>query len=622
MIFYNPNLAAASKFRSLCRLFLTTGLFLSLIFPRTTIGSSPDCVLLSENFCNVSQSYTFRASCKYSDGAIYEGDMDCNGLNTGQGIMRFPDGRVYNGQWRSGFWHGTGTYFDPAYDYRYEGQFFEGRETGRGKRVVPGRIEEGNFLNGNLNGVGQIDDRNLGIKLNGQFAAGELIRGEFTSGEKKWSGEFENNYLKRGVFVDGTVQWEGSFVNGLIEGVGRKTTFDSQGNIIGIIEGSFSKGQLFGRYSGESYDASGNFLYRESATATADAYADGERIQEYANGVIRRDKIKDGIVIEGTDTFPDGSVHFSRLDKDGVLASSVWLKEPAQKSYEEYETDILVFRSIEEASLALEALQTGTSLSQIAKLYGVDIREITLVFFNKKQESQIPFFKEFFELVATVGDDEFLPKPVCYEALVSKKPFCDVILVKSRFIPRVEGDQTDGFNSPRRGLVEPSDQPMATGSGFLVNNEGVIVTNAHVIDGCRKVLANGIDSSTEVTVLAVDGANDLALVKSAKPLGKPLTLAKANAKLMDEIFVAGYPFGDTLSKSVKVTKGIVSSVSGIGNNFSQMQIDASLQPGNSGGPVIDKTGQVVGVAVSKLDFAVALKAFGTPPENTNFAIIV
>jgi S1-C subfamily serine protease len=161
---------------------------------------------------------------------------------------------------------------------------------------------------------------------------------------------------------------------------------------------------------------------------------------------------------------------------------------------------------------------------------------------------------------------------------------------------------------------------MATGSGFLVNNEGVIVTNAHVIDGCRKVLANGIDSSTELTVLAVDGANDLALVQSAKPLGKPLTLAKANAKLMDEIFVAGYPFGDKLSKSVKVTKGIVSSVSGIGNNFSQMQIDASLQPGNSGGPVIDKTGQVVGVAVSKLDFAVALKTFGTLPEDTNFAI--
>ena len=71
------------------------------------------------------------------------------------------------------------------------------------------------------------------------------------------------------------------------------------------------------------------------------------------------------------------------------------MTKPAQKSYEEYETDILVFRSIEEASLALEALQTGTSLSQIAKLYGVDIREITLVFFNKKQESQIPFFKEF-----------------------------------------------------------------------------------------------------------------------------------------------------------------------------------------------------------------------------------
>ena len=56
-----------------------------------------------------------------------------------------------------------------------------------------------------------------------------------------------------------------------------------------------------------------------------------------------------------------------------------------------------------------------------------------------------------------------------------------------------------------------------------------------------------------------------------------------------------------ISSGVKVTRGIVSSLSGIGDNFSQIQIDAALQPGNSGGPIIDIRGDVVGVAVSKLD---------------------
>ena len=89
---------------------------------------------------------------------------------------------------------------------------------------------------------------------------------------------------------------------------------------------------------------------------------------------------------------------------------------------------------------------------------------------------------------------------------------------------------------------------------------------------------------------------------------------------MDEIYVAGFPFGDAISSSLKVTKGIISSVSGIGNNFSQMQIDAALQPGNSGGPVVNQDGNVIGIAVAKLDFKQVLKNFGTLPEDTNFAV--
>ena len=75
-----------------------------------------------------------------------------------------------------------------------------------------------------------------------------------------------------------------------------------------------------------------------------------------------------------------------------------------------------------------------------------------------------------------------------------------------------------------------------------------------------------------------------------------------------------------ISSNIKVTKGIVSSLAGIGNNYSQIQIDAALQPGNSGGPIIDLEGNLVGVAVSKLDLMTIVEDYGVVPEDTNFGI--
>ena len=69
---------------------------------------------------------------------------------------------------------------------------------------------------------------------------------------------------------------------------------------------------------------------------------------------------------------------------------------------------------------------------------------------------------------------------------------------------------------------------------------------------------------------------------------------------MEDIIVAGFPFGNKVSSSIKFTRGIVSSLTGVGDNYSQIQIDAALQPGNSGGPIMDYMGNIVGVAVAKL----------------------
>jgi hypothetical protein len=160
----------------------------------------------------------------------------------------------------------------------------------------------------------------------------------------------------------------------------------------------------------------------------------------------------------------------------------------------------------------------------------------------------------------------------------------------------------------------------ASGSGFAVSSSGYVVTNHHVVDGCIEVKIQHEGTSIPVTIVAYDPINDLALLKGDFIPAETFPLSRRNPKLMQEIFVAGYPFGKSVSSSLKVTRGIVSSLTGIGNNVSHIQIDAALQPGNSGGPIFNDRGNVVAVAVSKLDLMEALEGWGVVPENTNFGI--
>lgn len=160
----------------------------------------------------------------------------------------------------------------------------------------------------------------------------------------------------------------------------------------------------------------------------------------------------------------------------------------------------------------------------------------------------------------------------------------------------------------------------ASGSGFAVSPTGHIVTNNHVIDGCSYMSGYHKGKAVRFTVLYRDPINDLAVLQGDITPTNVFRISRKNPELLEEIYVAGYPFGSHVSSSVKVTKGIVSSLSGLGNNISNIQIDAALQPGNSGGPIIDTKGNVIGVAVAKLDFKKVVEDWGVIPENTNFGI--
>ena len=160
----------------------------------------------------------------------------------------------------------------------------------------------------------------------------------------------------------------------------------------------------------------------------------------------------------------------------------------------------------------------------------------------------------------------------------------------------------------------------SSGSGFAVSSDGYVITNHHVIDGCEKVVLHTKGKELPVTIVTYDPQNDLALLKGDFSPKTVFPLSNNRPELLQDIYVAGFPFGDMFSTSVKVTKGIISSLTGLGNNFSNFQIDAALQSGNSGGPILDDLGNVVGVAVAKLDAKYMFEELGIIPEDTNFGI--
>ena len=142
--------------------------------------------------------------------------------------------------------------------------------------------------------------------------------------------------------------------------------------------------------------------------------------------------------------------------------------------------------------------------------------------------------------------------------------------------------------------------PASSGSGFFVTND-IIVTNNHVVEGCKKVQIHYDVKETPASIISSDRTNDLSLIKAEIKAKEIFSVSNDDVSLMEEIYVAGYPLGKAISAAIKVTSGRVSALAGYGDNFSNFQIDAALNYGNSGGPIINNKGNVVGVAVATLD---------------------
>ena len=187
-----------------------------------------------------------------------------------------------------------------------------------------------------------------------------------------------------------------------------------------------------------------------------------------------------------------------------------------------------------------------------------------------------------------------------------------------------EGQRLASEFKPRReskfnNSTSPAN-PIVTGTGFFITDDGYLISNNHVVKDATKVRLVTSAGLIFAKVVSMDAANDLALLK-ANGKFSPLPIAASRVvKLGSTVASVGFPNIGLQGFSPKLAKGEIASLSGVQDDPRYFQISVPVQPGNSGGALVDEHGNVVGVVSAKLNASVALAASGSLPENVNYAV--
>lgn len=189
---------------------------------------------------------------------------------------------------------------------------------------------------------------------------------------------------------------------------------------------------------------------------------------------------------------------------------------------------------------------------------------------------------------------------------------------KDKFIKMYPPINASSSKEPASGGMKGS------GSGIVISANGIIATNAHVIEGASRLAVNlSTDLGTveyPAKLLLKDEANDVALLKIISEDFKGFNPLPYNvvhrSEIGEDVFTIGFPMNKVMGENYKVTDGIISSNTGIKDDVRYIQTTTPIQPGNSGGPLFNKDGNVIGLTTSRLNE----NAVGTSVQNVNFAI--
>jgi len=170
------------------------------------------------------------------------------------------------------------------------------------------------------------------------------------------------------------------------------------------------------------------------------------------------------------------------------------------------------------------------------------------------------------------------------------------------------------------------------GTGFLISKKGYVVTAQHVIKGASTIIVRFPNSNKNfrASVFLSDIINDIAILKIPKtelskflPTEIPFSISNKNKpELGQDVYSYGYPLGEDLGSNPSFSDGTISSFEGLKGDATVYRISNPIQPGNSGGPLVDSSGKLIGIIVSSLDALASIESYGVLPQNLNFAVKV
>lgn len=303
---------------------------------------------------------------------------------------------------------------------------------------------------------------------------------------------------------------------------------------------------------------------------------------------------------------------------NAARADAGWLEQVSglldrQHDYPGFETD----RAYEDWIIALERRFTGSH--KASNTYRLEAGESYLIVGACDADCADLDLQAFDSTGASVAIDRAVDdKPVLRVTPITTDDFrVDVWWVSCRATPCYSGVRVlrqTGSTMRRAGAAS------SHGTGFFVTDDGYIVTNHHVIAGGRNVEIEYNGEVYPAEIVEADSVNDLAVLK-ANVIGRPLIISSSlELQRGSEIFTLGYPLVSIQGSEQKAAFGRVNALSGISDDRRYLQIDAPIQPGNSGGPLIDEQGRVVGIVTATLNQSVAIRSSGHIAQNVNYAI--
>ncbi len=193
--------------------------------------------------------------------------------------------------------------------------------------------------------------------------------------------------------------------------------------------------------------------------------------------------------------------------------------------------------------------------------------------------------------------------------------------ILERELTRAEIKRAREFAETPNDFSDGSETIAGTGTGFFVAESGLLLTAAHVVDGANKIEVQTSKGMLDATVKYVDQALDFALLKVEGPGVQFLRFAQSpKVDLGSNIKVAGYPNPEVQGEALKMTYGKINSLSGYRDDLKMFQISAPVQPGNSGGPLLDANNNVIGIITARVNDLAIIKQSGLVPQNVNYAL--